>query len=248
MKIIGGELKGRNFYLPVHIRPTQNIVREAIFDLIGHDLSGLTFLDLFAGSGAIGFEAISRGASRVTLVESDFKCFEVLQKNVSLLTPNFAFHSHEMQNLPSVPTKSREVNPAIPNKLGIAAQRADFANAKSGLKIMPYENRPVPYELIHNDVFATLKLLSRQKRKFDIIFADPPYGRELAIKTLNSLEAYDILQPNSVIIFQHDKREVLSHQEGRIIIFKQKKYGSCFLSLYEVKSDSAAPEEPSDPL
>jgi len=132
MKIISGELKGRNFYLPAHIRPTQNIVRKAVFDLIGHDLSGLTFLDLFAGSGAIGFEAISNKAAQVTFVERDSKCFEVLQQNIS------------------------------------------------HLKIIPYMNRPVPYALINNDAFASLKLLARQKRKFDIVFADPPYGRELA--------------------------------------------------------------------
>ena len=53
MKIISGQLKGRNFYMPAGIRPTQGIARKALFDILGHDMSGITLLDLFAGSGAI---------------------------------------------------------------------------------------------------------------------------------------------------------------------------------------------------
>ena len=63
MKIIGGKFKNRNFYMPATIRPTQNMLRKALFDIIGQDLEGLTFLDLFAGSGAMGLEALSRGGA-----------------------------------------------------------------------------------------------------------------------------------------------------------------------------------------
>ena len=59
MKIIGGQYKGRNFYMPKGIRPTQGIAREALFDILGQDMDGLTWLDLFAGSGAAGLEASS---------------------------------------------------------------------------------------------------------------------------------------------------------------------------------------------
>ena len=51
--------------MPVGIRPTQGILRAAIFDLLGHDIEGLTFLDLYAGSGAVGLEAHSRGAALI---------------------------------------------------------------------------------------------------------------------------------------------------------------------------------------
>ena len=85
MKIISGEKKNRNFYMPFGIRPTQNLTRKAIFDLIGHDLSGWKVLDLFAGSGAVGLEALSQGASRVAFVEFNAKCFAVIEENVELL-------------------------------------------------------------------------------------------------------------------------------------------------------------------
>ncbi len=82
MKVLSGELKGRNFYMPANIRPTQNMVRKAIFDLLGHDLSGLRVLDLFSGSGAVGLEAFSSGAKEVVMVEKDPKCLETIRANL----------------------------------------------------------------------------------------------------------------------------------------------------------------------
>ncbi len=89
MKIISGEYSGRNFFMPDHIRPSQNLVRKAVFDIIGHDLEGVRFLDLFAGSGAVGLEALSCGAAEVWMVERDPKCVEVIQENLMLLKPAY---------------------------------------------------------------------------------------------------------------------------------------------------------------
>ena len=87
MKIILGEYSGRNFYMPAHIRPSQNLVRKAVFDIIGHELEGVRFLDLFAGSGAVGLEALSCGAAEVCMVERDPKCIEVIHENLQLFRP-----------------------------------------------------------------------------------------------------------------------------------------------------------------
>ena len=85
MKILGGKYKGRNFYMPAGIRPTQNVLRAAIFDLLGHDFSGLSFLELFAGSGAVGLEAISRGADKVVMVEHNDLNAKTIRENCELL-------------------------------------------------------------------------------------------------------------------------------------------------------------------
>jgi 16S rRNA (guanine966-N2)-methyltransferase len=73
VRIVGGQWKRSK--LPVAdvpgLRPTPNRVRETLFDWLGHDLSGWRCLDAFAGSGALGFEAGSRGAAAVTLLERD---------------------------------------------------------------------------------------------------------------------------------------------------------------------------------
>jgi 16S rRNA (guanine(966)-N(2))-methyltransferase RsmD len=64
------------------LRPTSDKVREALFSILGTQVSGGRFLDLYAGTGAVGIEALSRGASAVTFVESDPKAVQLLRKNL----------------------------------------------------------------------------------------------------------------------------------------------------------------------
>ena len=85
MKILSGKLKGRNFFMPHGISPTSNVLRKAIFDIIGHDLEGMEVLELFAGSGAIGLEAFSLGAPSVVFVEKDPRCAKVIEENLRIL-------------------------------------------------------------------------------------------------------------------------------------------------------------------
>ena len=87
MRITGGEFGGRNLKVPKSdaIRPTQDRVREALFNIIQCEVAGSDFLDLFAGSGAVGLEALSRGAKSVTFVESNRKHIAVLNENLTVL-------------------------------------------------------------------------------------------------------------------------------------------------------------------
>jgi len=98
MKILGGTLKGRNFYMPAAIRPTQDSLRAAIFDILGHDFSDLKFLDLFAGSGAVGLEAISRGAREAVLVEKEETNVKIIQENFELLKIGYPHPFHRVIN------------------------------------------------------------------------------------------------------------------------------------------------------
>ena len=83
VRIIGGAWRSRRirFSAQPDLRPTPDRVRETLFNWLGQDLAGLTCLDLFAGSGALGFEAASRGAARVVMVERDRASFAALEKN-----------------------------------------------------------------------------------------------------------------------------------------------------------------------
>lgn len=87
MRITGGEFGGRNLKVPKSdlIRPTQDRVREALFNIIQFELAGASFLDLFAGSGAVGLEALSRGAVAVTFVEQSKKHLAVLNENLTMV-------------------------------------------------------------------------------------------------------------------------------------------------------------------
>lgn len=84
MRISGGEWCGRPLLMPKSdlVRPTQDRVREALFNLLMYVIKGARFLDLFAGSGAVGLDALSRGAKQVTFLEKDRKVYQTLLKNL----------------------------------------------------------------------------------------------------------------------------------------------------------------------
>lgn len=84
MHIISGKYKGRILKMPKGIRPTQDKVRKALFDILG-GVEGLSFLELFAGSGAVGLEAISHGAGHVVFVEDKPDCIKALKANINSL-------------------------------------------------------------------------------------------------------------------------------------------------------------------
>lgn len=162
--------------MPKGIRPTQDKVRKALFDILG-DIQGLSFLELFAGSGAVGFEALSRGAADLTLVETNRDCVVALKKNIESL------------------------------KLGAC-------------NLLPWEAQ------------KAIKAFNQGKRRFDLIFLDPPYYRDLAKKTLQILGAYDILAPNGLVVVQHFKKDALSKESGKLILIREARYGDTLLSFY----------------
>lgn len=93
MRVIAGEAKGRRLEAPkgMRVRPTLDRVRESLFNILGPRLHGCRFLDLFAGSGANGIEALSRGAASCTFVDADERSLKVLRSNV--LSVGFAGRS-----------------------------------------------------------------------------------------------------------------------------------------------------------
>ncbi len=91
LRIIGGAWRGRQlpFATADGLRPTGDRIRETLFNWLTGQLEGCLCLDLFAGSGALGFEALSRGAARVTMIESNRNAAQQLRANADLLrTPN----------------------------------------------------------------------------------------------------------------------------------------------------------------
>jgi len=84
MRIIAGKYRGRKIDFPKspHIRPTQDRIREALFNILAPCISGATVLDLFAGSGAFGIEALSRGAKKATFVDNNIKCIRIIRSNL----------------------------------------------------------------------------------------------------------------------------------------------------------------------
>jgi 16S rRNA (guanine966-N2)-methyltransferase len=88
LRIIGGRWRSRRLKLPAGttVRPTPNRVRETVFNWLADRLPGARCLDLFAGTGALGFEALSRGAAEAVFVESDARLVAALRHNAEELT------------------------------------------------------------------------------------------------------------------------------------------------------------------
>jgi 16S rRNA (guanine966-N2)-methyltransferase len=196
MRITTGKYRNRKLHMPKGIRPTQDKVRKAVFDILG-DISGLTFLELFAGSGAVGFEALSRGVVELTLVECNANSVLAIKRNIALL------------------------------------------NASS-------------CKLYYLEAEKAVKLLGLDKKSFDIIFIDPPYykvlasghrleqeaniAQPLAKKILQTLEGYDILSPNGLIVVQHSKLEQLPKDGLKFSLIKEAKYGDTRLSIFKKRA------------
>jgi 16S rRNA (guanine(966)-N(2))-methyltransferase RsmD len=179
MRITTGKYRNRKLFMPKGIRPTQDKVRKAVFDILG-DIEGLSFLELYAGSGAVGFEALSRGARELTMVECNRDSVSSIKKNIALLKA-----------------------PAC--------------------------------RLYYLEAEKAIKLLAADSKSFDIVFFDPPYRGEMAKKILHTLEGYDILAPNGLIVAQHTKTELLSEPSLKFSLIKEAKYGDTRLSIFRKK-------------
>ena len=179
MRITSGKYKNRILKMPKRIRPTQGLVRKALFDILG-DIEGLSFLELFAGSGAVGFEAVSRGVADLTLVEYNRNCLMAIRKNIESLKPKAC-------------------------------------------------------DLYPKEAGDAIEAFHKNKRKFDIIFLDPPYHKEMSKKILQMLGAYDILAPNGFVVVQHFKKEQLSKESGKLTLIKESRYGDTLLSFFKKK-------------
>jgi 16S rRNA (guanine966-N2)-methyltransferase len=136
VRIIAGEWRGRQIAAPKGdaVRPTLDRVREAWMSMVHTDLPGARVLDLFSGSGALGLEALSRGADRVEFVESDPTAFRVLRENIALLGAGDRAVAHRenaltfLSKAPDGPHEGRVYDVAFadpPYRKNIAAELAE---------------------------------------------------------------------------------------------------------------------------
>lgn len=151
MRIIAGTLKGRRLNPPANlpVRPTTDMAREGLFNILNNyvDYEDCTVMDLFAGTGAMSVEFISRGAREVTSVDINNACAEYIKSE---------------------------------------AQRLELRNLR----------------VVRADVFDLLK---RANRKFDIVFADPPYAIE-GLQTLPDLVfEHQLLNDDGIFILEHPR-------------------------------------------
>jgi len=133
MRITSGEFRGLNLSVPSgdDVRPTQDRVREALFSMLGECVQGALFLDVFAGSGAVGLEAISRGASRAVFVERDSRAFTCLTANIARCNAADRCDAHRADALAWLASHCKSPSPQAP--FDVAFADPPYALASQGV-------------------------------------------------------------------------------------------------------------------
>jgi 16S rRNA (guanine(966)-N(2))-methyltransferase RsmD len=183
MRVIAGTLKGRRLASPdwPGLRPTSDKLRETLFNVLGPSVAGARVFDGFAGTGAVGIEALSRGASHVTFVERDRRAASLIETNLQ----------------------------HCGLKEGYAIIRGDFAAAAARLR----------------------------GQLFDIIFLDPPYGREEMARALAA--AVDLASATTRVVVEHARRDEPPPQAGSLVLIRQLVSGDSALAFYRLASDTS---------
>lgn len=181
MRVITGSAKGRKLITleGEDIRPTSAKVKGAIFNSIQFDIEGRNVLDLFAGAGQLGIEALSRGARKAVFVDLSRESIRVVNDNLE------------------------------------HCRLKDNATVFNG---------------------DGLSYLKTTREKFDIVFIDPPYKKQLALKALSLV--LNVLNDGGIIVCETDIKEELPESVGEYTIAKQDNYSKTMLTIYRYNGDA----------
>jgi 16S rRNA (guanine(966)-N(2))-methyltransferase RsmD len=100
---------------------------------------------------------------------------------------------------------------------------------KENIRVLGVENKA---EVVMADAFGFLEGIQGREEAFDLVFADPPFGKNLAKKTLIKVNHYDILNHSGTLIIEHHEDELLPRSEGDFSVLKEKTYGNIIISIY----------------
>lgn len=181
MRIITGKARGIKLVTleGENTRPTSERAKEAVFSMLQFDLEGREVLDLFAGSGQMGLEAVSRGAASATFVDRSKDAAAVIAKNIE--------------------------------KTHLDAQCRLFTADVS-------------------DYIRTVK----GRRRFDIVFIDPPYSLRAVPPTLEALLNADLLKPTSIVVCESAEEDIFENAPdlaAKFEIIKRAKYGVAHITI-----------------
>ena len=202
MRVIAGSAGGIPLQCPRHgdVRPTMDQVRAAIFSSLAERVTGARVLDLFAGTGGLGIEALSRGAATATFVEKDRRTLDCIRQNL---------------------TK---------------------AHLETGA------------EVVCTDAFAYCARLTKQDvgRRFDLIFADPPYQtkdqpEDFASRLLSNADLFALLAGDGVFVLEKSPKSPLAVPADAWQVIRQKRYGTAEVLFLQRAAAAPAENDPASP-
>lgn len=186
MRIIAGDLKGRHIKAVPgkETRPTSDKIKEAIFHKIGPYFSKGNCLDVFAGSGSLGIEAISRGMDKVVFIEKGKQAVQTIRHNLQ--------------------------------QLSIQAQ----------------------CDVYHMDAFRALELLAKKQNQYDLILIDPPYEKVSYEKTLQCIQANDLLKDMGKVYIEYGPSKPIMYDSEYFSLSYEKKYSNITAVMILEKSSN----------
>ncbi|MCR4662072.1 MAG: 16S rRNA (guanine(966)-N(2))-methyltransferase RsmD [Clostridia bacterium] len=178
MRVNAGIYKDKLIECPknAEVRPTTDKVKEAIFDILRDSIKDKIFIDLFAGSGSIGIEALSRGAQKVYFCDIDDKVIKNLKKNLSYVEDD-------------------------------------------------------KYEIVRSDYSSAIKKLYARGVRADIIFLDPPYGKDMNLDAVSEIYQKGLLRKHGILICE---REVYDKPQREFYAYvDSRKYTNTCIDIYK---------------
>ncbi len=181
MRVVAGRLRSRRLGgLPGDVtRPTTDRARGGLFDWIGRRVEGAIILDLFAGTGALGIEALSRGATRATFVEREPRPRAALRQNLATL---------------------------------------DLEGQA---------------EVLARDALRAVAALARRGARFDLVFADPPYGSDWCARLLRTAALPELLPVGGELYLERNAREPPQPGAPRLALRDGRAWGGIRFHRYE---------------
>ena len=181
MRIITGRARGvkLNTLEGVNTRPTSERAKEAVFSMIQFDIEGREVLDLFAGSGQMGLEAVSRGAASATFIDKSKDAAKIIEQNIE------------------------------------KTKLSEFCR------------------LFNSDVTDFIRV-TKGRKKYDVVFIDPPYALRAVAPTLKALLDGDMLKSTSIIVCESEEADVFETDgelKEKFEIIKTAKYGAAHITI-----------------
>ncbi len=232
MRISGGESKGRRIAPPRHggVRPTSDKVREALFSILGERVKGAVFLELFAGTGAVGIEAISRGAKRAVFVDSSAKSARLIRENLESLSYRERAAVVTKDAIVFLKKTARELGP-------YDIVFADPPYHTETLHPGPYPrggkeaNACHPGHCEESAFLAPLRSSSCINRGAKECFNSRPGVPEF-LEILGIGELSDVFPEGALAAYEHFKKNPVPETAGRLVKKKDYPYGDTTVSLY----------------
>lgn len=169
-----------------HTRPTSDRVREALFSILGPIPRDAVVLDLYAGTGALGIEALSRGARRATFIDRDLLALATVRKNI------------------------------------------DHCGLQSCTQVFSW------------DIAKNLNCLESSIAKFDLVFIDPPYHKNLVQPALAHLLWLEVLSIGATVVSEHAADETI-HAPAGLLCEDRRTYGHTQITFLTLRADSKSP-------